>query len=801
MGSQGKLRLKRAAIAATVLAVAAGCARHEGHLGENLVRASTGGAVDKLIGQSTLDGKEQFRVLNGGGLAAALASGEILAPSSEEAARVLRRTPGAESLSAKAARAALSGKRATKNAAADAERDEAPKASDESLLVGFPIGLIGERQVFGGVVTKVSDRSSEDLGILKLADLPPIHVRTIVANGAEEGQPPEYAVFLVGCVSKCEEGSDEVPLLGFPIVGVDERNGLAILDVAPAGKELNIMDAIDPIGLQTGYKTEAVKAVAVDYSTATLVFDVESTMKKLFAAPNDPPPVRPLVITARWYLRLASTFASDFEARSPVPGVGFFTTERSKTTRITRFRKPSAVKGSNAPVGVKYYVKNVPLEYRKAFAAGFEQWNTAFKTITGKPILTYEFVDAGTPESEALVTGDIRYNILEWDLDNLAPYGGLGPSIANQFTGELLSGNVLIQGPTIVELYSRWFGVGQDVVREHEIGAIARANDRHVELVKELARRIPEPKSKFVVKMTEGIEMRVPAQMDALKDPIAAQKDFDLPPQGLTYADYMDGYFVELVAHELGHNLGLRHNFFGNLGSTDDMTEASVSRSIMEYLSRPFRHLNRVRDYDKMAVAYGYTGKLPEVTNHFCTDENVANPGKRDNSAECSRDDATSDPYGFLSARFAKAIDLLTNAGATERPSWTLPDVRRVLSTTSLNMGLYALSAEGTAAKWTNFFGKPGRPKNGEGVKEFVYATVKQQLCGKRIEDALAGKTGEALETAKANVEEARKLVKELFTEIGLVEKAPEGDDSAGGDEGEGDTEVEAKADPLTCEA
>lgn len=788
MGSLRKLRL--VATAAMAIAVGAGCARQEEHLGENLVKAAGSGAVDKLIGEVTTEGNEQYRVLNGDGLASALASGQVLAPTAQRAAALLQSTPYANSLSRKAARAVMTGKKKSgARAAAPAE----PTQASDSLVVGFPLGLVGERQIFGGVVTKVSDRSNEDLGMLKLSDLPPLHVRTVVANGAEEGQPPQYALFLVGCVSKCEEGSDESPLLGFPIVGVDEKNKLAILDVAPAGKELNIMDAIDPVGLQTGYKAESVKATAVDYSTSTLVFDVESKMKKLIST-NPQQPVLPLVITARWYLRLASTFASDFDARVPALGVGFFTTERAKTTHITRFRKPSAVKGSTAPVGVKYFVKNVPLEYRKAFAASFDQWNTTFKAMTGKPIFTYEFVDAGTKEADALVTGDIRYNILEWDLDNIAPYGGLGPSIANQFTGETLSANVLIQGPTIVELYSKWFGVGQDIARQEEVGAVAEANAEHAELVRELAAKTAPAKSKFVVSLMDGVEMRVPAQLPALQDPRASRDDFDLPPQGMSYQDYMDGYFLEMVTHELGHNLGLRHNFYGNLGSTDDGTVSSVSRSIMEYLGRPFRYLNRIREYDKMAIAYGYTGVTPQVTNQYCTDENVAVPGNKDNSAECSRDDATSDPYGYLSGRLAKAVDLLTNAGTTERPSWTIDDLKGVLGTTALNLGLYGLTAESTAAKWTNFFGKAGRPANGAGVKDYVYATVKGQLCGKRIDDALAGKTGDSLAKAKQNVEDTRKFVHDLFQQIGLG-----GGATTVGDEGESAGDEVATPDPLSC--
>ena len=66
-------------------------------------------------------------------------------------------------------------------------------------------------------------------------------------------------------------------------------------------------------------------------------------------------------------------------------------------------------------------------------------------------------MDSDNPKSELLVTGDPRYNIVEWDIVNKAPYGGLGPSLANQYTGEIFSAAVLIQGPTIVQMYTKWF--------------------------------------------------------------------------------------------------------------------------------------------------------------------------------------------------------------------------------------------------------------------------------------------------------------------------------------------------------
>src|SRR5690606_674692 len=116
---------------------------------------------------------------------------------------------------------------------------------------------------------------------------------------------------------------------------------------------------------------------------------------------------------------------------------------------------------TNNGSSVHYYIKAVPQEFRKIFADAMDNWNAEFNKIIGRDLLTYEFVEIEDPRYEDLVAGDIRYNIIEWDLHNKAGYGGLGPSIANQFTGETLSANVLIQGPTIIELYTNWFGVSK----------------------------------------------------------------------------------------------------------------------------------------------------------------------------------------------------------------------------------------------------------------------------------------------------------------------------------------------------
>jgi FAD/FMN-containing dehydrogenase len=97
----------------------------------------------------------------------------------------------------------------------------------------------------------------------------------------------------------------------------------------------------------------------------------------------------------------------------------------------------------------------------------------------------------------------------------------------------------------------------------------------------------------------------------------------------------------------------------------------------MEYLGRGFRYLNQISEYDLMAISYGYVGKKPEHLNWFCTDEDKAGSGKggEGNSAECSSDDATADPFGFFESRLASAVDKLVARGSAEAPEWTVADM------------------------------------------------------------------------------------------------------------------------------
>lgn len=635
---------------------------------------------------------------------------------------------------------------------------------EETLYIGYPIGLVGEQSVFGGVITKVTDRVNESLGTLKLTDLSPIHVRSTISR-LPDGTP---ALTLTGCFSSCSEDSEQQGLISFPIVGYNQDTGMLVVDMSTIGKELDLISMLDPKGEYTQLKAVSSDTVEVDFDMKTLVFDIKTRMIPVKADPSDTS-IQTTDFTVRWYMKLGSGFNPAFVSRDATEGVGFFKTERGAESKIQRF---SYTGNGTTATPVKYYIKNVPEEFKGVFARAMESWNTEFQKIIGKSLLSYEFIDATDPRADLLVPGDIRYNIVEWDLINKAGYGGLGPSIANQHTGEIMSANVLIQGPTIVKLYKEWFNVSKEAKQLIAEGKKAEANklikNFEISSSKELDART---KQTFKLKLGKHLEMNVHAQKAELMDPVK-KGQFELVPEGLTYEQYMDGYMLEILAHEVGHNLGLRHNFKGNLGAYENNQDAgSVSRSVMEYLGRPFRHLNTVGPYDRMAIAYGYKGVAPKHLNWFCTDEDQGFDAKSLalKSPECTKSDATSDPFSFWEGRLNRVLELVLERKSTSAPVWKVNEVKGQLEEAISGLSAYALSAEATADTWTNFFGKNDRPEDKAEVKAYVLSRIQKRICNPQLLEEINRKESkEAQDIALENLKVVKKAVAETTSALGL---------------------------------
>ncbi len=145
---------------------------------------------------------------------------------------------------------------------------------------------------------------------------------------------------------------------------------------------------------------------------------------------------------------------------------------------------------------------------------------------------------------------------------------------------------------------------------------------------------------------------------DVLKDLAGREQSEEATPRAMEKAVF--DYVYETVAHELGHVLGLRHNFAGSLAANYDYKDRKklilsyyknekapegivASNSVMDYSRFEESSWNgdllqngaKALAYDEMAINFLYkNSSLPKVRPFFCTDSDIQT------YADCNMSDA-----------------------------------------------------------------------------------------------------------------------------------------------------------------
>jgi len=652
-----------------------------------------------------------------------------------------------------------------------------------SLFLGIPLKMLKRPMIFGSVVTQVSEKENQDWGGLKLADIPAYQIILIFVKTGTQS----FGISIRDCKADCSLATEQDEILQLPGVAFDITNKVLYLNTASLGSDLDIMTTTsvsrvrkknDPkfkrfrsnYPFLKTYRSNFSEVLRFDYSKEVLVFDVQTHLTEKRDQVNE------IQITNRWYLKPISDFNPSFIQRTATPGIGYFMTESISNQNNGSWIQRWDIEKNKKNFGIKYFIKNVPLQFQPAFADAFDEWNEKLLPVFGKKIFNYEFIQVSDQRNELLISGDARYNIIEWDLLNKASYGGLGPSLVNQNSGEIFQGSVLIQGPVIVDLYRKWFEAGQYAERLRFAGMDVQAKKVMSIFSNQVKDKITNPKERFFkVNLGKTLKMTVRSQQPALEDPIMSKEDFDIIPEGYTFDLYMHGYFRNIIVHELGHNLGLRHNFKGSLGAVEgDPIPGGVSRSVMEYLGRAYRQLDRIGEYDIMAIAYGYLGIAPIHIDWYCTDEDSADLNDPTKSAECTSEDATNDPFSFFENKLVRSVELLVAHGKTGMPDWSVDDLKSQIKSALVGLGTYAVSAEQTFLRWTNFLNRAGRPNEASLVKPYVLDRLKAILCDQNlIGDLNIKETADAKAKVQINLLDLKKLVvqtlKPLYQEAELA--------------------------------
>ena len=224
------------------------------------------------------------------------------------------------------------------------------------------------------------------------------------------------------------------------------------------------------------------------------------------------------------------------------------------------------------------------MEFRDIIKKGVESWNIAFEKAG--------FINAiqvnTQPDTANWDAGDIRYNVLRWTSSPQPPWGGYGPSFVNPKTGQIIGADIMLE----------WVYITNRI----KYDMLYNDSDHFDESDNDLC---------FVANELQHQNMfgKNYIEFKSLGD----EMEKDLVEQSL----------YRLVLHEVGHTLGLSHNFKGStllsnkqLNNKKIVNEKGICSSVMEYPA-----INITKDpnnqglfydtkpgpYDCWAIEYGYS--------------------------------------------------------------------------------------------------------------------------------------------------------------------------------------------------
>ena len=277
---------------------------------------------------------------------------------------------------------------------------------------------------------------------------------------------------------------------------------------------------------------------------------------------------------------------------------------------------------------ITYWLENtIPKEYRTALRDGILMWNEAYEKIGFKNAIEVKQM----PDNADWDPADIRYNTIRWFTSTDGGFA-MGPSRVNPITGQILDADIIIDSNFIQGLKQEFRSLIETNQDKNQPFLSALMGDRN--LCDDTA-AIGKDFKKITVKPT--VPLRFGNREMNMQDfcySMGGQQQFatgqmtlsligNALPSDQSQKDYIDDFLRELVGHEVGHTLGLRHNFKGSamlkpeeLNNTEITRRKGLIGSIMDYSAVNLApqgtkqgdyYTHKVGPYDEWAIAYGYT--------------------------------------------------------------------------------------------------------------------------------------------------------------------------------------------------
>ncbi|MEE8104782.1 MAG: zinc-dependent metalloprotease [Planctomycetota bacterium] len=391
-----------------------------------------------------------------------------------------------------------------------------------------------------------------------------------------------------------------------------------------------------------------------------------------------------------------------YKPRKADDRIGYFTTvkkdfsssnkdDRRKVRYVNRWnlqKRDAKLELSPPKKPIIFYIeKTVPVRLRRYVEQGILEWNKAFEKIGFYNAIEVEQQTAD--RYNELAPEDVRYNFFRWIVSERA--FAMGPSRAHPVTGEILDADIIFDDDYIrYSLRQYKFLIrtvpasiigprGREFLKMHPLKRMQKFGMRLAD--DEFATAIPDdaPKPNMLPHMrrafcSHGEGMRVQLDLAGLYFAGPKPEGDDTPKDKNAYPEEFIGQILkDTVMHEVGHTLGLRHNFKASIYRTldevnSDAKPADIAGSVMDYNAtviagdgkpQGYYAMGTIGPYDYWAIEYGYTTKekdLEKITSRvaekgldYATDEDTF----LSNDPYVNRWDMGADPLNYAKERVA----------------------------------------------------------------------------------------------------------------------------------------------------
>ncbi len=317
---------------------------------------------------------------------------------------------------------------------------------------------------------------------------------------------------------------------------------------------------------------------------------------------------------------------------------------------------------------IKFWIeKTVPVGLRPHVRAGIEEWNKAFEKLGFSNAIEVEQQrDDADWDPE-----DVRYNTFRWITANAG--FAMGPSRVNPMTGQILDADIIFDADFLQSWKQQY-----ETLTVADAKALFNHEDPDVTPVGKLFGM--HSHDGHACRLCQGMQrqMGFAASTMLMRGEVAAGKGVpdELIAQGLK----------EVVMHEVGHTLGLRHNFKASTWKTlAEMSDPAKAHeptvaSVMDYSPAniapkgqpqgPY-YTQTLGPYDYWAIEYGYkviagneTDELKAIAARsaepgldYLTDEDTR--GITDSDPLSNRFDLGKDPIEYAKRQIATVTELM----------------------------------------------------------------------------------------------------------------------------------------------